>query len=71
MVLGVFRVLWFRVISCAEWENNEIAVLLKDLPPKQLSFHYRVETAFPIETTLSEQIPARELSRPGEYMPWR
>ena len=30
MVLGVFRVLWFRVISCAEWENNEIAVLLSE-----------------------------------------
>ena len=30
------------------------------LQTKRLSFHYRVETAFPIETTLSEQIPASE-----------
>ena len=30
------------------------------LQTKQLSFHYRVETAFPMGTTLSEQIPASE-----------
>ncbi len=36
--------------------------IIHNLSPqtKQLSFHYRVETAFPIGTILSEQIPASE-----------